>query len=42
MVPEARKVAKELLKSHVVPPLDKSALQNGDEVIKVFEKSVSR
>ncbi|OGS44317.1 MAG: hypothetical protein A3K76_02320 [Euryarchaeota archaeon RBG_13_57_23] len=42
MVPEAKKVAKELLKSHHVPPLDKNVLQKGDEVIRTFEKSTSK
>ena len=42
MVPEAKKIAKELLKSHQVPPLDKSMVQKGDEVIRSFEKAASR
>ncbi len=42
MVPEAKRIAKELLKSHQVPSLDKGVLQKGDEVIKSFEKAASR
>jgi trimethylamine--corrinoid protein Co-methyltransferase len=42
MVPEAKRIAKELLKSHQVPPLEKIVLQKGDEVIKTYEKSHAR
>lgn len=41
MVPEAKRVAKELLRTHRVPPLDKAVLQKGDEIIKSYEKKVS-
>lgn len=38
MVPEARAIAKRLLKEHNVPSLDKSVLAEGSEIIKRYEK----
>ena len=40
MVPEAKAVAKRLLKEHTVEPIDRTVQKKGDEVIKAFEKSV--
>ncbi len=42
MVPEAREIAKRILKEHVVPPLDKSVLKRGDEIIKNWEKELAK
>jgi trimethylamine--corrinoid protein Co-methyltransferase len=40
MVPEAKRIAKQLLKEHQVPPIDKSALRQGDDLIRNFEKTL--
>jgi trimethylamine--corrinoid protein Co-methyltransferase len=40
MVPEAKKIAKRLLKEHEVPPLEKNALKEGDKLIRDFEKTL--
>jgi trimethylamine--corrinoid protein Co-methyltransferase len=40
MVPEAKRIAKQLLKEHRVPAFDKSVLKQGDELIKNFEKTL--
>ena len=40
MVPEAKRVAKQLLKEHEVTPIDKIALKQGDELIRSFEKTL--
>ncbi|HEX9907477.1 MAG TPA: trimethylamine methyltransferase family protein [Thermoplasmata archaeon] len=40
MVPEARRIAKELLRTHQVPPLDKTVLKQGDDLIRQFEKTL--
>lgn len=41
MVSEAREIALRLLKEHVVPPLDKSILQQGNEIIRKHEKDLA-
>ncbi|MCJ7606826.1 MAG: trimethylamine methyltransferase family protein, partial [Thermoplasmata archaeon] len=38
MVPEAREIAKRLLKEHQVPQLDRSVVQAGDRIIKEHEE----
>jgi len=38
MVPEAKDIARKLLKDHTVPSLDKSILQKGDQIISDYEK----
>jgi len=40
MFPEAKRTAKQLLKEHQVPPIDKTALKQGDQLIRDFEKSL--
>jgi len=40
MVPEAKAIAKRLLKEHVVPGLDKDVLKKGDELIRDYEKTL--
>ena len=40
MVPEAKRMAKQLLKEHQVPPIDKDALRRGDELIRSYEKTL--
>ncbi len=40
MVPEAKAIAKKLLKEHLVEPIDKVAAKKGDELIRSFEKSI--
>jgi trimethylamine--corrinoid protein Co-methyltransferase len=40
MVPEAKRIAKQLLKEHVVAPIDKTALNQGDQLIRDFEKTL--
>jgi trimethylamine--corrinoid protein Co-methyltransferase len=40
MVPEAKRIAKQLLKEHKVPAIDKSVLKQGDELIRNFEKTI--
>jgi len=40
MVPEAKRIAKQLLKEHQVPSIDKSILRQGDELIRNFEKTL--
>ncbi len=42
MVPEAKEIAIRLLKEHVVPPLDKSVAQQGDAIIKTWEKDLAK
>jgi trimethylamine--corrinoid protein Co-methyltransferase len=39
MVPEAREIAKKLLKEHAAKPIDKEIVKRGDELIKSYEKS---
>lgn len=41
MVPEAKAMAKKLLKEHQVPPLDRSVQKQGNELISKFEKSIA-
>ena len=41
MVPEARAKAKKLLKEHQVPPLDRTVLKQGDELIGNFEERLA-
>jgi trimethylamine--corrinoid protein Co-methyltransferase len=41
MVAEAREIALRLLKEHIVLPLDKSILQQGNEIIKMHEKALA-
>ena len=38
MVPEAREIAKKILKEHKVPPIDPAIVKKGDEIIKSWEK----
>jgi trimethylamine--corrinoid protein Co-methyltransferase len=40
MVPEAKRIAKQILKEHQVPQIDKSVLKQGDELIRDFEKTL--
>ncbi len=40
MVPEAKAIAKKLLKEHSVEPIDNSALKKGDEIIRSYEKTL--
>jgi len=40
MVPEAKRIAKQLLKEHQVEPIEKTALRQGDELIRDFEKTL--
>lgn len=40
MVPEAKRIAKQLLRDHQVPPIDKDALRKGDELIRSYEKTL--
>jgi len=40
MIPEAKAVAKKLLKEHQVQPMDKTALRQGNELIEKYEKSL--
>jgi trimethylamine:corrinoid methyltransferase-like protein len=40
MVPEAKAIAKRLLKEHVVPGLDKDVLKKGDGLIRDYEKTL--
>jgi hypothetical protein len=40
MVPEARRIAKQLLKEHQPTPLDGAVIKQGDELIKGFEKTI--
>ncbi len=39
MIPEARGIAKKILKDHTVRPLDKDVQRQGDALIKAYEKS---
>jgi len=39
MVPEAKAIAKKLLKEHQVDPIDRAAVKEGDGLIKAFEKA---
>jgi trimethylamine--corrinoid protein Co-methyltransferase len=41
MVAEAREIALKLLKEHVVPSLDKSIIQQGNEIIRKHEKDLA-
>jgi trimethylamine--corrinoid protein Co-methyltransferase len=41
MVAEAREIALKLLKDHVVPPLDRSIVQQGNDIIKKHEKALA-
>jgi trimethylamine:corrinoid methyltransferase-like protein len=40
MVPEAKRIAKQLLKEHEVPTIGKAALRQGDELIRDYEKTL--
>jgi trimethylamine--corrinoid protein Co-methyltransferase len=40
MVPEAKEIAKKLLREHKVPEIDKSIVKEGDELIKKYEKRI--
>jgi trimethylamine--corrinoid protein Co-methyltransferase len=40
MVPEARAIAKELLRTHRVEPLPDDVIRKGDEVVKAYERSL--
>ena len=42
MVAEAKQIALKLLKEHVVPPLDKSIVQQGNEIIRSWEKELAK
>jgi len=42
MVAEAREIAIRLLKEHVVPPLDRSIIQQGNEIIRKREKGLAQ
>lgn len=42
MVEEARQIALAILKEHVVPPLDKSVIQQGNEIIREREATLAR
>jgi trimethylamine:corrinoid methyltransferase-like protein len=42
MVAEAREIALRLLKDHVVPALDKSIVQRGNEIIRKREKELAK
>jgi len=41
MVAEAREIALKILKEHVAPPLDKSIIQEGNEIIKKHEEALA-
>lgn len=38
MIPEAREIAKKILKEHTVPAMDKSIIERGNELISDYEK----
>jgi trimethylamine--corrinoid protein Co-methyltransferase len=40
MVPEAKEIAKKLLREHTVPEIDKSIVKEGDELIRKYEKRI--
>jgi trimethylamine--corrinoid protein Co-methyltransferase len=40
MVAEAREIALKLLKEHVVPPLDRTIIQQGNDIIRKHEKAL--
>jgi trimethylamine--corrinoid protein Co-methyltransferase len=40
MVQEAKEIAKKLLREHTVPPIDKSIVDQGNELIKRYEKEI--
>jgi trimethylamine:corrinoid methyltransferase-like protein len=40
MVPEAKEIAKKLLREHKVPEIDKSIVKEGDELIRKYEKRI--
>jgi trimethylamine--corrinoid protein Co-methyltransferase len=40
MVPDAKRIAKQLLKEHTVAPIDKTAQKQGDDLIRNYEKSL--
>lgn len=42
MVPEAREIAKKILKEHQAPKLDSSVIKQGDEIIRNWEKELAR
>jgi len=42
MVPEAREIAKRILKEHQAPKLDPSVIKQGDEIIRNWEKELAR
>jgi len=41
MVPEAKEVAKRLLKEHEVEPIDRDIIRQGDELLKEYEKQLA-
>jgi len=41
MVAEANSIARQLLKDHVVLPVDESVIREGDEIIETYERKVS-
>ncbi len=41
MVPEAREIAKRLLREHEVPPLDRDIVKQGDALIRDYEKQLA-
>jgi len=40
MVPEAKEIAKKLLREHEVDPIDKDIVKQGDQILKEYEKSL--
>jgi len=40
MVPEAKEIAKKLLREHEVDPIDKDIAKQGDQILKEYEKSL--
>lgn len=40
LVAESKSIAKALLEDHVVPPVDEGLLEEGDEIIRAYEKQV--
>jgi trimethylamine--corrinoid protein Co-methyltransferase len=42
MVPEAREIARRLLKEHEVPPLDRDVIKEGDALVRDYESRLAR
>ncbi|MEM3038753.1 MAG: trimethylamine methyltransferase family protein, partial [Thermoplasmata archaeon] len=40
MVPEAREIARRLLREHSVTPIDKDIIKRGDQLIKEYERTM--